>query len=617
MLTKLIKGRIFKIAVFSFIFAVAIFLLPNFSQITNAQVDTGIEYADGIGLSDTDPRIIIARVIRVVLGFLGIVALLLILYAGWLYMTSGGEPSKVDKAKKILSNALIGLIIILSAFAIATFVINFLSRTTGGISGPARPPSTGIYGGVPSSGNRIIESHYPERGQTGVPRNTSIVVTFKEPMNINQMIIDDNGNGTYGDWVDNGDGLMQSGEYDIINPDHILIYKNDDGTGSSTLVKDVFANVMPDGKTFRFKPVDYLGSPSEEIWYSVSFSSQLEKGDGTRAFPGVVGALGYTWSFLVSTIIDLTPPRVMSVIPFPSSSEPRNVVVQVNFNEAVSPLSASGETATGFDNIVITNLTDSTMVDGNFYISNQYRTVEFLTEDLCGRNSCGNDVFCLPALSNIEALVKASELVLAGEPTALYPFDGIVDMADNSLDGNSNGNAQGPQLQSGTPPYNQNLPDPAIQGDDYRWDFDTTDEILLSPSSINSIYPNIGDVDIASNIIPTATFNRLMMSSSMIKHAPPALGSVALYSSDDVPFWLTKIDDQINKETTIEIRHSPFSDFTSYTPEFNSGLKDIYQNCYYPSSGTNGAISCTPTPTSTPIAYPYCCEGVLSENPCN
>lgn len=615
MLLKSTKGRVLKIAFFSLIFIIAIFLLPNFSQSVNAQVETGIEYADGIGLSDTDPRLIIAKIIRVVLGFLGIIALVLILYAGWLYMTSGGDSAKVDKAKKILSNALIGLIIILSAFAIATFIINYLNRAVSGTGANPRPPSSGIYGGIPSSGNRIIESHYPERDQTGVPRNTSIVVTFKEPMNVAQMIKDDNGSGTYGDWIDNGDGQMQSGEYDTINPEHILIYKNDDGTGDATLVKDVFVNVMPDGKTFRFKPVDYLGSPSEEIWYSVSFSSQLEKGDGTDAFPGVVGALGYTWTFLVSTVIDLTPPRVLSVIPFPASSEPRNVVVQINFNEAINPISASGASLDGFENIVIKNLTDSTVVDGNFYISNQYRTVEFLTEDLCGRNSCGNDVFCLPAMSNIEALVKASELVLLGEPSALYPFNGTVDMADNSLDGNKNGQAEGPESQSGTPPYNQNLPEPENQGDDYRWDFNTTAEILLSPPSIDNIYPNFAESEVALNSVPTATFNRLMMSSSMKKHALPALGSVAFYSLEDIPFWLTKSDDFLTKKTTVEIRHSPFSDFSSYTPEFNFRLKDIYQNCYYPSAGqaNDTAPICTPNPPS----QPYCCDGNLSTESCN
>ena len=612
MLNRKIKGRIFGVAVFSILFAVAIFLLPD---LVLANVDTGIDKAAGIGLSDTDPRIIIARVIRVALGFLGIIALVLILYAGWMYMMSGGAPDKIEKAKKILSSAAIGLVIVLSAFAIATFILNYLNGATQGNQGGGGSGGPGFGGGVPTSGNSIIESHYPERNQTGVPRNTSIVVTFKEDMDVSQIIQDTNGSGILGDHIDsNGNSQLDAGEYDIIDENFVLIYKTDDGTATATLVTDVFANVMPDNRTFRFKPVDYLGSPSEEIWYSVAFSSQLNKADGNDAFPGAIGSIGYDWSFHVSTIIDITPPKVVSVIPYPSTTEPRNVVVQINFNEAVSPLSSSGSTISGFNNIVVTNQTGAVQVQGNFYISNQYRTVEFLTEDLCGRNSCGDRVYCLPATSSMEVLAKAATLVITGEATALFPFDGTVDMADNSLDGNKDSNAQGPQSQSGLSAYNENIPDVLTQGDSYRWDFNTSDEILLSPPTMLSIFPNIGSVNVAYNDRPTATFNRLMMSSSMTKHSPPtAPGSVALYSTSSLPFWIAKIDNIPSKQTTIEIRHDTFLDFNDYTPEFNAGLKDIYQNCFYTSAGPG----CSPTPTSTPTSFPYCCDGSLSTLPCN
>ena len=71
----------------------------------------------------------------------------------------------------------------------------------------------------------------------------------------------------------------------------------------------------------------------------------------------------------------------------------------------------------------------------------------------------------------------------------------------------------------------------------------------------------------------------------------------------------------INGETTIEIRHSPFLDFNDYTPEFNFRLKDIYQNCFYPSAGVGPMGSCTPT--TTPVSLPYCCDGGLSATSCN
>ena len=96
-----------------------------------AQVDTGISTAAGIGLGDTDPRIVTANVIRVFLGFLGLIALILILYAGFLWTTSAGDAGKIDKAKKILVSAVIGLLIILSSFAIASFILSKLLSSTG------------------------------------------------------------------------------------------------------------------------------------------------------------------------------------------------------------------------------------------------------------------------------------------------------------------------------------------------------------------------------------------------------------------------------------------------------------------------------------------------------
>jgi len=66
----------------------------------------------------TDPRTIAARVIRVVLNFLGIIFLGLIVYAGFLWMTAGGAEDRVEKATKLLYRSVIGLIIILAAYSI-------------------------------------------------------------------------------------------------------------------------------------------------------------------------------------------------------------------------------------------------------------------------------------------------------------------------------------------------------------------------------------------------------------------------------------------------------------------------------------------------------------------
>jgi len=85
------------------------------------------------GLGEEDLTAVIARIIRAILGFLGIVAVVIILWGGFLWMTSGGSDEKVGKARKFIIMGIIGLAIVLAAYAIASFVITSLvaAVTTG------------------------------------------------------------------------------------------------------------------------------------------------------------------------------------------------------------------------------------------------------------------------------------------------------------------------------------------------------------------------------------------------------------------------------------------------------------------------------------------------------
>ncbi|MFH1047918.1 MAG: pilin [Patescibacteria group bacterium] len=94
--------------------------------------DLGINYAQAIGLGSEDVRTTVGRVIRAFMGLLGIVAVLLILYGGFKWMTAGGNEDQVGEAKKIIISGVIGLIIIMSAYAIATFVVNAIVNGTTG-----------------------------------------------------------------------------------------------------------------------------------------------------------------------------------------------------------------------------------------------------------------------------------------------------------------------------------------------------------------------------------------------------------------------------------------------------------------------------------------------------
>lgn len=86
--------------------------------------------AYGTSGAPTDLLVIIGTLINVILGFLGVIFLLLVLYAGFLWMTAGGNDEMVVKAKNILKTSIIGLILVLAAYSIAGFVVKEIGDAT-------------------------------------------------------------------------------------------------------------------------------------------------------------------------------------------------------------------------------------------------------------------------------------------------------------------------------------------------------------------------------------------------------------------------------------------------------------------------------------------------------
>ena len=96
-----------------------------------------IDVNAGVGgtLGNNDIRQTIGNIINVALSLLGVVAVVIILSGGFKWMTAGGSEEKVAEARRLIFQGIIGLAIILSAWAISLFVINALSSATGSGSG--------------------------------------------------------------------------------------------------------------------------------------------------------------------------------------------------------------------------------------------------------------------------------------------------------------------------------------------------------------------------------------------------------------------------------------------------------------------------------------------------
>lgn len=881
-MSKRAKNFIIFFALVITIFAITDFALA--ADLWGGQ-EGAVESALGLG-GVKDPRVVAASIIRLALGFLGIIALGLIIYAGFLWMTSAGNEQKIEQAKKTLKNALIGLIIILASFGIVSFIINKLSDQIGaGGPGDGNPQ---FSGGIGALGNCSIQTVYPEPDQKEIPRNTAIVVTFREEVDPATICDDANTNGV----CDNGE---------LVIPENVRIFKTSAGDGCEIALcgnNIVDVGVMSaDNKTFVFVPKNYLGSPSEYIWHTVYLSNDiLKKQDGKGVF-STCKTDYFEWQFEVSNKIDLEPPQVkeggifpgpdnqadeinaisaavqasggitvnskpyaytaaafqnppakevgtledaavsgsynclqdgtitvsingatnradvsgplgivagdditdniaslgcgLTLIPedgtFTSGNswtiavtaekqagtltvggvtytfvvgapvgnqiqlgaavngtasniiaalaghpdvfaaigsapnivkitakvagaagnnialstsdtsaltidpmlggqdqetiftvndakdKPRNVVIQINFNEAINPSTVSGSASEVADYIRVVNgdpaaagaggacaadtgcrsfkcdtagVCAGDYLEGKFMVSNQYSTVEFISNNLCGVNGCGEKIYCLPENSHIKAELMAAGLAdcgadncasrspynicaaghcqnSAGEnyPLSAAPLGGIADMALNSLNGNRDNDADGPVSF-----YNENSPNLA-NGDNYQWSFFISGQIdLAAPEitatrqvDINGVEQPMNQGDTGVHLVNPIliNFSKLMMSSSLStgsrtiesgdENVTHQLINIWNFTNKPAGYWVVKTDNDSSVPldgapdwTQAQLKHSMFADSTGYRAQVGSGVRDIYQNCFKPSTGPG----C--------IGGPSCCGGVPS-----
>ena len=116
------------------IFSILFFAAPVFvmAQATTNNLGNAIDRVDtvagteGAGLENKDINEVVSTVIVAIFALLGVIFLVLMIYAGFLWMTARGNDEQVSRAQKILQQSVIGLIIIVGAYAITYFVLSNL-----------------------------------------------------------------------------------------------------------------------------------------------------------------------------------------------------------------------------------------------------------------------------------------------------------------------------------------------------------------------------------------------------------------------------------------------------------------------------------------------------------
>ena len=265
--------------------------------------------AEESGLPTVSLATFIGRLLQVFFGLLGVVALALLMYGGFIWMTAAGDPNKVDKAKKIIQNAIVGLVIIFSAFAITTFLMGIFGRYFGGGAGGG-----GDYLGGPNDWGRSaigagpIESVYPRPNQVDVPINTRIAVTFKQAIRPDSICESVDANGRCSNSVAKN---IQICETSATNTNCLV--------GSPFNVSSTVTQTE-DGKTFVFIPQGYLGNNDSQVRiFKVTVDGGVKASStGDSIFKGY-RVNYYAWQFKTNGELDLNPPEIakFEIYPYP------------------------------------------------------------------------------------------------------------------------------------------------------------------------------------------------------------------------------------------------------------------------------------------------------------
>ncbi len=598
MLNFFYRKRLITSVVFLFLILAGLsFALPTLAQLQSSQQAVNTASLSAGVQEGADLITIIGRIINVALGFVGVVLLIIILYSGFEYMTAGGTPEKVQNATKRIKNAIIGLLIVFFSFAIVNFILGYFTGSGGGFFNPSGfqwggGGGFGQWGNSGSLGAGVIEYHYPEREQKNVPRNTAIAITFKEAIDPASFIEA---------WDPNASPVPYQ-----LNSALVKIHQQDNST-QNLLPDQARVSISEDRKTVVIKPNSPLGNSTANTWYEVVLeggADGIKNASGTALFIGSFET-GYSWPFEVSTEIDTTPPRVTSRIPYSSGVYARNIVVQINFSEPMLPMSVSGFYLPGsggvnFQNITISGDSGSggQLVPGEYRISNGYKTVEFITSDACGTNSCMITMYCLPANNAMDVTVKAATLSQTppqAAETGPFGYDGTVDMAGNSLDGNGNGVAEGP---------------PPGGGDNHVFAFATNDQIYLDPPVINSIEPAVLEGGVSTDAPVRIGFDSILLGYTVnannvyLTQSGPAeaeLGVNAWYFYPVLEHLNANSEPvSVGEEpvaSRVSIAHRPFlpskipaqnqdpwEAMSLYSPQATHRLMNVYQNCFNPAA---------------------------------
>ena len=525
---------------------VLFFILILFVGVSGVFAQEVSPFAKLIRVESPDTRLIVLRVLQIIWGIGVVIGFALGIY-GFIALRNARDQEDLTSEARGRRFLILGAII-----AVASgILIGIISVIYGGIAEQyaqqvkdftAKDVSRPVFVGEYQSRLSRVEKHYPSRDEKNIPRNVAILITFREAIDLSS--------------IAEKDGKVL--------PSSIRIYEISPTPTPEGDARGARVTISDDAKTITLRPDPLLGEPEKKSLYGVILSSDIKLKSGDSLF-GNTG--GYSWQFEVSGTVDTTPPTVQSALPIPPSSSqnlvPRNALIQITFSEPIDPTIISGS------KVVITNQTKSRTIEGTLLQGNTYRTITFIPKEGCGKNSCNEEMYCLPEGGTIQVTLKSATLLSQRTPEnpyrAKFPYDGIVDASGNSLDGGAergsakNGKSEGPPT------------------DNFTFSFAVGGNLEISTPTVLSINPSRDATRVSPDVPVDIIFSRYMDSTSLHQ------GSI--YVANDVSYRVESEHDTSAHRTRARVYHDPFKTDTLYQPEIRSEAHDMYQNCFNPCVG--------------------------------
>lgn len=101
---------------------------PSAAQNTGSGPSTAGQYDIPNFLNTDEPADLIGRIIKIIVGFCGVIALFMFLYGGTLWLISSGREAYVDKGRDTMLWSAIGLAIVFGSYILVNFVFSFFGK---------------------------------------------------------------------------------------------------------------------------------------------------------------------------------------------------------------------------------------------------------------------------------------------------------------------------------------------------------------------------------------------------------------------------------------------------------------------------------------------------------